>query len=191
MTAWLTRYWVAAALLMGIVLLLLIPVLAATWTLPLIAIFLQLPIYMLHQVEEHTGDRFRSFVNNQVFGGVEALTPASILWINLPGVWGVNLASLYAAQFVGTGWGLAGIYLTLVNTVVHIAGAVAKRAYNPGLWTSLALFIPAGGWALSVLDAEPQVNREHHIFGLSAAVVIHVAIIAYAQFRIRSIAQRR
>ncbi len=35
---------------------------------------------MLHQLEEHWGDRFRSYVNNTVFGGVEALTVADVLW---------------------------------------------------------------------------------------------------------------
>src|SRR5580658_1777866 len=63
MTAWLYRYWVAASLIMGIFLLLLLPVLLFSWELPILLIYLQMPVYMLHQVEEHTGDRFRAFVN--------------------------------------------------------------------------------------------------------------------------------
>jgi hypothetical protein len=145
---------------------------------------------MLHQVEEHTGDRFRTFVNSRVFGGVEALTPESILWINIPGVWGVNLASLYAAQFAGIGWGLTGVYLTLVNGVTHVGAAIAGRGYNPGLWTSLALFLPLGGWAWAVLDADPRVERIHHITGLTLAILIHAAIVIYAKNRARSLGPR-
>ena len=145
MTAWLYRHWAAAALCMGLFLLLLLPALALSWQLPILLIYLQIPVYMLHQVEEHTNDRFRQFVNQRVFGGVEALTPEAVLVINIPGVWGVTLLSLYAALLFGTGWGLTGIYLVLVNGLIHVIGAVAKRAYNPGLWTALALFLPFGG----------------------------------------------
>src|SRR5437899_3075970 len=98
---WLYDHWVAAALYMGILLLLLIPVVAQSWGLAMVLIFAQLPCYMLHQVEEHTGDRFRTWVNQRVFGGVEALNRESVLWINLPGVWGIDILSIYAATFAG------------------------------------------------------------------------------------------
>jgi hypothetical protein len=181
MTRWLLAHWVAAALCMGLFLIALMPVLAACWTAALLLVFAQLPIYMLHQVEEHTGDRFRLFVNSVMFGGREALTPESVLVINLPGVWGVNLLSLYAASFLGIGWGLAGIYLTLVNGVSHIGATLGLRRYNPGLWTSLALFLPVGGLALYVVNAQPGVTWLHHAAGAGVAIAIHVAIVVYVQ----------
>jgi hypothetical protein len=85
--------------------------------------YAMLPVYMFHQVEEHTGDRFRIFVNEKVFGGVEALSHDSVLWISLPGVWGVGLLSVYAATFVGPGWGLSMVCLVLVNSVAHLVGS--------------------------------------------------------------------
>jgi hypothetical protein len=176
-------HWVAAALCMGIFLLLLAPALTLSWELPILLIYLQIPIYMLHQVEEHTGDRFRRFVNRRIFGGVEALTPESVLVINLPGVWGVTLLSLYAALFFGVGWGLAGIYLVLVNALFHVAGGVAARAYNPGLWTSLALFLPVGGAALWSVSSTAGVSGAQHAVGLGVAVVIHATIIVYTRVR--------
>ncbi len=183
MSKFLYPHWVVAALCMAIVLILLVPVLALSWELPVLLIYLQMPIYMLHQVEEHSGDRFRTFVNQRVFGGVEALTPASILVINLPGVWGVTLLALYAAIFFGVGWGLAAIYLVVVNGLSHVAGGAASRAYNPGLWTSLALFLPVGGFALWSVSSMPGVNGVHHAVGIGSAVVIHAAIIGYARVR--------
>jgi hypothetical protein len=107
--------------------------LAFVWELPILVIYLQIPVYMLHQVEEHTDDRFRQFVNLNVFGGKDVLTPESILVINIPGVWGVTLLSLYAALFFGTGWGLSGIYLVVVNGIIHLLAGLVFRAYNPGL----------------------------------------------------------
>lgn len=175
------RHWVCAALCMGIFLILLMPVLSLYWSTGLLLIFLQTPVYMIHQVEEHTGDRFREWVNRRMFGGVEALNPASILWINIPGVWGLSLISLYAAAFFGIGWGLAAPYLVVVNAMGHIVGAAATRMYNPGLYTSILLFVPAGGAALWVLAADPAVTAIHHVVGLAAAVAIHVAIVVYAK----------
>jgi Protein of unknown function with HXXEE motif len=183
MSAWLYRHWVAAALCMGIFLLLLMPALTPSWDLPILLIYLQIPVYMLHQVEEHTNDRFRKFVNQRAFGGVDALTPESILAINLPGVWGVTLLSLYAALFFGVGWGLTGIYLVLVNGLAHVGGAVVSRAYNPGLWTGMVLFLPAGGTALWSVSSTPGVSGIHQAVGLGFAVVIHAAIIVYGHLR--------
>ena len=180
---WFYPRWPAASLSMGIVLLLLAPALAPTWSLALLMVYLQLPIYLLHQVEEHVDDRFRRFVNQRVFGGAEALTPMAILVINLPGVWGVSLAGLYAAIFGGAGWGLTPIYLVLINGVTHVAATVASRGYNPGLWTSIALFLPVGGFALWAVSAVPGVTALHHIVGFAIALVIHIAIVAYARVR--------
>jgi hypothetical protein len=59
-------------------------ILAQKWPSAWLLIFAMLPAYMFHQVEEHTGDRFRVFVNQHVFHGVEALAPLAVLWINLP-----------------------------------------------------------------------------------------------------------
>lgn len=185
MRDWLTHHWVACALTMGLMLLLLTPVLATVWTAPFLLLYLQLPVYMIHQVEEHWGDRFRQFVNQKVFGGYEALSPASILVINIPGVWGINLLSLYAATFLGLGWGLAGVYLTLVNGVAHIAAAF--RGYNPGLWTALALFLPVSGLALKTVSQSPEVAGIHHAVGLGSAIGIHAAIVGYAKSEVRRI----
>jgi hypothetical protein len=188
MERWLNEHWVPIALCAAILLTLLIPILALRWDLAWLLIYAMLPVYMFHQVEEHTGDRFREFVNRKVFGGVQALTPLAVLWINLPGVWGVGLLSLYAASFVAPGWGLSIVYLTLVNAVVHIAAALGFREYNPGLWTAICLFVPVGALALVKVSALPGVGRIHHAVGLVIGLGIHAAIIVYTRHRAARIA---
>jgi Protein of unknown function with HXXEE motif len=120
---WLNEHWVPAALCMAIALTLLVPLMVLHWGLARLLTYAMLPVCMFHQVEEHTGDRFRIFVNEKVFGGVEALSHDSVLWISLPGVWGVGLLSVYAATFVGPGWGLSMVCLVLVNSVAHLVGS--------------------------------------------------------------------
>lgn len=102
--AWLADYWVIGAGFMAASLIAAAPIVALP--LPVFLIFLHSPVYMVHQVEEHTGDRFRKFANEHVFGGRDALTVASVLVTNLPFVWGINLLALYAAFLWGPAWGL-------------------------------------------------------------------------------------
>lgn len=68
-TRWLSRQWVKLALVLGTLLLLLLPILSyrQEWNSFLILVYLQTPLYMLHQVEEHTRDRFRTFLNQQIY----------------------------------------------------------------------------------------------------------------------------
>lgn len=173
-------HWVAAALFMGLALLLLLPLGIAGGDSALLLVYLASPIYMLHQVEEHLGDRFRSYVNTRVFGGVEALTTADVLVINLPGVWGLNLAALYAARFAGAGWGLAAGYLILVNGISHVGMAARLRGYNPGLASAALAFIPFG---LASALLIPGTTLQHGV-GLGIALAVHAAIVLHVSGRV-------
>jgi hypothetical protein len=150
-----------------------------------------LPAYMFHQVEEHTGDRFRVFVNQHVFHGAEALTPLAVLWINLPGVWGIALFSIYAESFLSIGWGLSVVYLVVVNAVAHIVAAILWREYNPGLWTALVFFVPLGILALLQIARVPGVNQIHHAVGIMVAIGIHAAIVVYTRGKAAKILRQR
>ena len=103
---------------------------------PIGVIYLQLPIYMLHQYEEHDRDRFRLWVNNMIGHGRDVLTPIATFWINSLLVWLLDLVALYLACFVDLSLGLMAIYLPMLNAFGHIIPAIVKRKYNPGLVTS-------------------------------------------------------
>lgn len=182
---WLASRWVVAAGFMAAALLAVLPLLYAAFALPLVLIFLHSPAYMLHQVEEHTGDRFRTFINQRVFGGREALSVAAVLVINLPIVWGLNLAALYAASLWGAGFGLVAPYAMLLNGVTHIGAALRFRSYNPGLATSLIVFLPLSLW--TIFEIGP-VGTSFHLVALGLAVALHLLIIADVLLRVRRIA---
>ena len=183
--AWLADHWVSAAGFMAGALLALVPLLGSAFALPLVLIFLCSPAYMVHQVEEHTHDRFRRFFNQRLFGGRDALTVTDVLVVNVPLVWGLNLAALYAALLWGDGYGLVAPYALLVNALVHIAAAVRLRIYNPGLVTAVVLFIPLGLAAVYLIGREPGVGIVFHLAALALAVLLHVAIVAWVLFRLR------
>ncbi|WP_373504149.1 HXXEE domain-containing protein [Aestuariivirga sp.] len=170
---WLAARWVAGALFMALCLLAILPMLMNAWPPALLLIFLHAPIYMLHQVEEHGRDRFRTYVNQKVFGGVEALTTDAVLWINIPCVWGLTLVALYAAWLVAPGWGLMAPYLVIINAVTHLANAIKRREYNPGLLTSIFLFLPLGLATLYAIAGTMQQT----VFALCVALLVHVMIV--------------
>ncbi|QFR31932.1 HXXEE domain-containing protein [Ancylobacter sp. TS-1] len=185
---WLAGHWVAGAGFMAAALLAATPLLAALAPLPLLLLFLHSPGYMIHQVEEHTGDRFRRFANARVFGGREGLSTPAVLVINVGAVWLINLAALYAALAWGAGYGLVAPYAMLVNALTHLGARVRLGVYNPGLATAVALFLPLSLATLIVIGMEPEVGWRFHAAGLAGAVLLHLAIVAHVALRLRRLA---
>ena len=176
----LVRNWVYGGVLAGVLLLALYPLVSADWPETLRLTFLFLPLYMLHQYEEHDADRFRLYVNWTIGKGREILTPWAVFVINIFGVWGVILAACYLSAAVAPGLGLIAVYLAVVNGIVHILNAIALRHYNPGLGTGLAIFLPVGGYAIMRFHALGAGGALWQVVGIAAAVAIHAAIIVYA-----------
>ena len=178
-------YWVYGTFPAALLLLGLFPAFLSTESLPLGLIYLQIPFYMLHQVEEHTSGRFARFVNQTVGHGKEILTPTAIFWINLPGVWGINLASFLLASFLHVGFGLIAVYLSLLNALTHLLAWLRWRQPNPGLFTALFLFLPLGGLTLWSLSRQTEVTFGFHQLGIFLAVLIHLALVLYFIHRFR------
>ncbi|CAD6881859.1 hypothetical protein [Methylomonas albis] len=173
--------WVYGGVLAGLLLLLLTPLLTASWSEALTATFLLLPVYMLHQYEEHDNDRFRLFFNATLGKGKDVLSPTAVFITNVPGVWGVIGLSLYLAAGGNVGWALIAVYLVLVNAFVHIVHAFVFRGYNPGLGTALVLFTPFGAYALRQVQIAGGGAPAFHAIGLVIAIAIHAAILLHVR----------
>ena len=184
----LVAHWVYGGFLAGLLILALTPIFAATWPAALTLVFLQLPVYMVHQYEEHDDGRFAAAINAMIGKGKIVLDDAAVFVINVPGVWGVNLVSIWLAFGIGVGWGLIGVYLTLVNALAHIGQAIRLRSYNPGLATAVVLFLPVSIAGALIIGAVPGVGAGHHLVGLAVAIAIHAGIIAYVVTRRRRLA---
>jgi hypothetical protein len=187
--AWLYANWFYAGLTASLFLFAMTPLLWNSWSRTLFLVFIQLPVYMIHQVEEHHHDRFRRDLNERLAGGRDALTREAVLIINLGGVWAVDLTALYLAWFVHPGLGLITVYLALVNSIVHVAAAVFFRAYNPGLVSAFFLLLPAGeaGWWVLVRDG--QCTLFDQALGLAVAITIHAMIVLFFHHRIGRLRQ--
>jgi hypothetical protein len=143
--------------------------------------FALLVIYMLHQTEEHLWPGgFRQFTNAHVFksgnddwpvdiGGVALV---NIAWVWLPvGAAALMPGTLY---WIGLGW----IGLTLVNAITHIVSSIRFRIYNPGLVTSIVLFVPFTVWFLTIEYTRGALSGADIVVTLLLGVVLHIPVAA-------------
>jgi hypothetical protein len=183
--------WVYGGFLAGLMLLALAPTISSGWPWAMTAVFLALPIYIMHQYEEHDADRFRAKINEMIGRGRNVLPVSAVFVINVPLAWGLNALAFGLAATTGIGWGLMALYLMLANGVVHIVQAVVTRGYNPGLVTSIVLFLPLGvlgSWAVYGTGA---VTLTQQIVAIAIAILIHVAILAYVLGNVRRLSSKQ
>ena len=171
--------WARLALPCALILLTSLPVVLTAENRPLILLVTLLPAYMIHQYEEHAHGRFVAFFNATICRGRDVLTPVSAFWINILDVWLVFLVAFYLAKYWTLGVSLFPVYVILLNAATHVTVAVRLRRYDPGLITSLVLFLPWGGYLLIYFhDAVDRIVLVNGV-ALGAAVLVHAIIIVY------------
>jgi len=145
----------------------------------LLLVYLQLPIYMIHQYEEHAQGKFKEVANQLLAGGQPKIGDQPIFWVNILGVWGLYLLIMNLAGFLSIAFGLLSAYTTLVNGILHILIGLVKRGYNPGLLTSILLFLPLAGYAIYVISQSAETTAIYHLLGIGTAVLVHVVTFGY------------
>lgn len=159
-------------------------------------VWVGLPVYMLHQVEEHGVDalgRTYAFQSSlcQTIGHVGPLAtcPASeafILAVNAGAVWIAfvigGLAGPKRPLFA-----LAALGIPAVNAVAHIAPAVRGGGYNPGLVTALVLFLPLVVAAIRAYVRLGMVPRRALPLVPASGVLVHAVLLGSLWLRTRGI----
>lgn len=151
-------------------------------------IWLQVPVYLLHQFEEHAWPGgFKEFVGKIVFkrddGG--PLDERSIFWINIPIVWiGFPIFAALATILIDLGIWI--IYLSLINGAFHIIVALRLRRYNPGVVISLLLNVPLSIYTLIRLTELGSIPTISHVIGLTIAIVVQVGLVIFVVKRLKN-----
>jgi Protein of unknown function with HXXEE motif len=151
-----------------------------------------LVIYMAHQIEEHLWPGgFRQFTNARVFRSGNDDWPVDIpgvALVNIGYVWlPVGLAVLFpvALRWIGLLW----IGLTLINGLTHIASTMRLRIYNPGLVTSIVLFLPFTIFALALEVSRGALTGAEVGLIVLGGILLHVPVAAL--FVVPYLRQRR
>jgi hypothetical protein len=183
---WLLSQWPYAAGLTSVFLTVVLPPLYFFWGLPLTLALATLPLYMVHQIEEHAGDRFRRYVNQELAAGHPALGPTAVFLINSVGVWLVILISVFGGWLWNPGCLLLAAYLVLINGFVHLAAGIVKRAPNPGIYTGCFLFLPTGFWTLVEIQQAFHPGVLWHARCFFSILTLHLAIVIHVKSRLRA-----
>ncbi|MEO0342997.1 MAG: HXXEE domain-containing protein [Pseudomonadota bacterium] len=165
--------WAYATPPLALLLLGLYPFIGGEIALPL---YLALPVYMIHQYEEHDNNRFADFLNGMMGPEKTGLSAANVWVINVIFVWFFLLGVFHAAHFAPE-WGVIAAYLLAINGFVHVAWAVMFKRYNPGLWTSILLFMPLAVWIYIDIPA----SLTTHAVSAMIVIVLHAAIMLLAR----------
>ena len=138
-----------------------------------------LVIYLIHQIEEHLWPGgFRQFTNAHVFKSGNDNWPVDIggvALINIGYVWlplALAIAWPSPLRWLGLGW--AG--LTLVNGVSHIATSLRLHCYNPGLVTSIVLFLPFTIWLFAHEAGAGLLSGAQIAWLIAAGVLLHIPV---------------
>ena len=100
--------------------------------------------YLVHQFEEHgidfRGQTYAFAAHLEALSGA-AISPEQIHATNVLAVWLPGLLAVWGGRrLTWSGFALAG--LLFVNGLNHIVTAIMQGGYNPGLVTSIVIFLP-------------------------------------------------
>ncbi len=181
MTNWLYKNWAKLSVLLAIAVTLLVIYFIKLENIVLFLIWMQIPIYLLHQFEEHAWNGFKNYINKKVFqvqDGDYPLNDKNIFWINIPIIW-ILMPIFAGLSSFNIMFGLWIPYFAVLNSLSHVIFSIRNREYNPGLIVSLILGIPVGIYALIIFYSYIAVPAINSIISIFFAILLHVVIFGY------------
>ena len=144
-----------------------------------------LPLYMVHQFEEHGVDlfghafAFQAFLCDTIgFHGDLVNCPATpwfLMMVNVGTVWILGGAAAWFGSrrpFIGAAMNA----LLLTNGIVHIVAGIRAGGYNPGLASSLVIFLPVSIWIYRLWIRKNILKVAHVPVSIACGVLIHVVL---------------
>jgi len=149
-------------------------------------LWLPLPVYMLHQFEEHGVDLFGRHYHFQTdlctalgYANVAdcPATEVFICAVNVGTVWIAGLvAGVLGPRRPIAAAGMIG--LLAVNVVAHLGPFVRNGgAYNSGLLSAVVLFLPVVVWLFRALLARGFFRRRDVLLGVAVGFLMHAVLL--------------
>lgn len=149
---------------------------------------ISLAAYILHQFEEHWIDlygrvySFHPYINNflaEVTGGdgsAEFMSRSAVFVINTSLVWLVGALGISRGEdhiFAV----LCMVAIAFVNAFSHIAAGAINASYNPGLLTSVVIFVPLSLYIYASLFRNGTSSLRLILYSIVWALMAHVIMI--------------
>jgi len=106
--------------------------------------YINIPLYLFHQTEEHFWPGgFKNYINhviNKLPEGQETLTDKKVFWINILLVW-LAFIVFGVLALTNIGFGLFIIIFSIMNCLTHIFQGLRRKEWNPGLVMASLQFV--------------------------------------------------
>ena len=149
-------------------------------------IWIQTPLYLLHQFEEHFQGGFKKFINQRIFKIMDADFPLNdklIFWINIPFIW-IMFPLVAIISVSHPAWGILLPIFAITNASLHFIGFFAlKFTYNPGFLVSTFLNIPLGLYTIGILTSNNVAGGLQILLAIIVAILSHILIFIPARLR--------
>ena len=179
---WFTKNWFKSTLFLAVYTTLLLVLFVMRQNFALFLIWVQLPVYFLHQFEEYISPGgFLAFFNTNMLGSKNPELPLdekSSFWINVPIIFIAFPVSSMLAMLFGFSFGIWCAYFSVINAFSHV-GMFFKYRYNPGFWVSLLVNIPVGLFTIWYFASHQLIPVSAQIIGLLIGLAIQGLIMIY------------
>ncbi len=149
-------------------------------------VWLQFPIYLLHEFEEHGyPGGFQDHINTTIFASKKLnspFDPERIFWINILAVWVLFPLGAVLAQLVHPAFGIILPCFGLTNATLHILSFLKQRMYNPGLLVSIFLNYPTGIYTLHLAHKEGILTVANTSSAFVFSIIAHIMIVGSAVY---------
>jgi len=182
MMSWIEEHWPKSTIFLAVYSTILIFLFVLEIDFALFLIWIQLPVYWLHQFEEYVfpGGFLETF-NKKVLGSNENEWPISkraALWINIPIIFIAFPLSAILAGTVNISIGIWTAYFSILNAMGHV-GVFVKKGYNPGFFISAFLNIPVGVFTVWYFYSNNVISTFGHLIGILVAVAVQGGLMVW------------
>lgn len=179
---WLEENWTKSTLFLALYLTIILVLFVSDKDFALFLIWIQTPVYFLHQFEEYIyPGGFMEFFNTKALGSKKKdfpLTKKESFWINIPIIFiGFPLSAILAGQ-IDISIGIWTAYFSIINALLHLA-LFFRKGYNPGFIVSLFLNIPVGFYTIYYFASHHLISLNMHIMGFVMAIFIQGILMIY------------
>jgi len=183
---WIKENWPKATLFLAVYTTIPLVLFPMKQNFPLFLIWIQMPVYFLHQFEEYIlPGGFLAFFNTKMLGSPREDFPldtdASFL-INVPIIFIAFLVSSVISTRFALCFGLWTAYFSIINALSHVV-MFFKFRYNPGFAVSLIVNIPVGVFTVYYFASRQLASTGVQITAFLIGLAVQAAIMIYG-FRI-------
>ncbi len=180
---WIIKNWPKSTPFLAVYLTILLVLFVMKQNFALFLIWIQTPVYFLHQFEEYIlPGGFIAYFNTKILGSNKKNFPLdekTSFWINIPIIFvAFPVSAILAGQF-GLSVGIWTAYFSIINAASHLGMFLKHKKYNPGFWVSLLINIPVGIFTIYNFASHQIIPISAHIIGLVIALVIQGTVMIY------------